>query len=115
MGQKKEVINPVKISDCKSFISILLKGTATQAKSLLLLASNREIRCVVSILYAILSLPVSKHTQTLLSQKKNITIIKALSNKSTKLNQQRKIFRIYHKRILLLLRSLKNRLLQQLS
>ena len=115
MGNSKEYSRTVKISDCKVYLTLLLKGSPSQSKSLLLLASDREIRCVISILEAILSLPVSKTTKILLSKKKNITIIKALSNKSTKLSQQRKIFREFHKRILILLKSIKNRLLEHLK
>ena len=56
MGQSKETIKTVKISDCKFYISTLLKGSPVQARSLLLLASNREVQCIISILQEILSL-----------------------------------------------------------
>ena len=115
MGKVKTPSKSVKISDCKHYLTLLLTGSASQSKSLLLLASDREIHCVISILREILSLPVSRATKALLSKRKNITIIKALANKSTKLSQQRKIFKEYHKRILFLLKSTKNRLLEHLN
>lgn len=115
MDSAKHNTKSVKISDCKEYLFILLKGSFFQAKGLLLFANNREIRCIISILKAIQTLPVSNVTKKLLSKRNTKAIILALVSSVSNKSKQRNIIKTFHKQILILLRSVKNRLLPYLK
>ena len=99
-----------RLRDCDSYIRLLLSGNQLQSEAILVTATDKQVECISEIIRNILQLPVGKKTKDLITKYNKLLI--TLSDKNNTVQHRLDIVQKSHSKILEVLLSVKNKLLQ---
>ena len=101
------------MSKCGDFIRAILRGSNVQAEALLVTASDRQVDCLSEIFYNLQRLPLGKKAKALVAKYRKI--VDVLGDLAVRVKSRLLMVQKFAKKILLLLQSVKIRLLSLLN